>query len=377
MARGSDAIDREVLELIGLIYDAALDPQLWERATQAIVDRHRWHNAGLNVIAAPQNAFVVQVAINIPDNFEMASRHLPDIVALWGGEQRVGELPLEEPILMSDVTDPQTWPSYTYFREWAAPQGLTDQVVLLLARDRMTVANMSFGKHNTMRGIEKAVDELRILAPHVRRAATIGRILENATQRAATFEAALDAASAGAVLVRSDMGIVHANAAGDAMLDSGDAIRATGGRLQPTGELLPGHLEQAVGAAAEGPAALGRRGIGIPMRRRDGAPLLAHVMPLAARGGAPAGADAVVFLAETGGLEPVASQTLELMFGLTPAEARAFELVTQGRSSPEMALAMGVAESTLRTHLLRVYDKTGRHTRAGLVQLANELRLPG
>ena len=369
-------VDAELLRIIGLIYDAVIDPAGWEAALETIRVRHGWFNGSMSVLGLPAGENIVRVALNLPDDFpEVAQRHVSEIVEIWGGAERIAQLPLEEPIIQSNVTDPATWVDKAYYRDWARPQGLRNQVAIALARDPTAIANVSFGIHDSTVVRPQMIEELRILAPHLRRAATIARILENGRTRAATFEAALDATKAGAILVRDNMEIVHANASADAMLGRGDPIRSLRGRLRLSGELVPGHLDAAVEAAGAGAAAIGRRGIGIPARRDDGSPLVTHVMPLEARHGGKLDADAVVFVADSGGAEPLPSQSLELLFGLTPAEARAFELVVTGQSSRAMAAAMGVADSTLRTHLLRVFDKTGRHSRAALVQLARELKL--
>lgn len=371
-------IDSELLAIIGLIYDAVIDPAEWEPALEAIRLRHGWFNGSMSVIGMPQGQLVINLGLNVPaDFFEEAPRHIGDVMALWGGEARIAQLPLEEPIRQSNVTDPAGWMANDYFREWAYPQGIRDQVAIALVRDRTAVANVAFGIHEGMDVQSRMMDELRVLAPHLRRAATIARILENSQARVATLEATLDATTAGAVLVRGDMRIVHANAAAEQMLHGSDPIRASGGRLRLANEIAPGQLDAAVSAAAEGAGAIGRRGIGIPARRGDGTPLVTHVMPLASRPGTKLTADAVVFVADSGGAEPPPSQSLELLYGLTPAEVRAFELVVSGLPSEAIAQSMGVATSTLRTHLLRVYDKTGRHSRGALTQLARELKLPG
>jgi DNA-binding CsgD family transcriptional regulator/PAS domain-containing protein len=370
-------IDSEVLGIIGLIYDAVIQPKGWATALETIRMRHGWHNSSLSVVALPAQSVVIQVALNIPDSMYEQETMMSDVVAIWGGAERLAKLPLEEPFIQSEQTDPATWWNYKFFTDWGVPEGIIDQVGIVLARDRTTHALLGFAQHKSMADRpEWVMDELRVLAPHLRRAATISRLLERSEERAATFEAALDAAASGAVLVRGDMEIVHANAAADTMLRSGDPIQSSNGRLRLSEELVPGHLDAAVTAAAAGAGAMGRRGIGIPARRRDGSPLVTHVMPLEARMGGRADADAIVFIADSDGAEPLAGESLELLFGLTPAEVRAFELVATGRPSRAIASEMGVAESTLRTHLLRVYDKTGRHSRAGLVQLARELKLP-
>jgi DNA-binding CsgD family transcriptional regulator len=370
-------LDTELLDVVGMIYDAVIEPSRWESVIETIRVRHGWHNASMSVIApTAQRMVILNLALNVPENFfEEAPRHVDDVVAMWGGPARLAQLPLEEPLLQSSITDPATWMDNTYFRTWAHPQGIVDQVAMALARDSTTLANIAFSLHKSRpTAPEAALEELRLLAPHLRRAATISRILEREATRAATFEAALDAAGSGAVLVRGDMEIVHANATAETMLRSGDPIRSSGGRLRLINELVPGHLETAVQAAAAGAAAIGRRGIGIPARRRDGSPLVTHVMPLEARLGTRSSADAVVFLAD-GGAEPLPTDRLSLLFGLTPAETRVFEMAASGSSPDQMAERLGIAPSTVRTHLQRVYEKTGRHRQAELVALGQELKL--
>jgi DNA-binding CsgD family transcriptional regulator len=369
-------LDPELLRIVGRIYDAVIDPDGWHYALDTVRLRHGWHNASMSVIALPASRSVLRIAVNIPDSINdyhdtMAS----EVLAMWGGQAHLAQVPLEEPLFQTHQTDPETWVKYRFATEWSWPQGIIDQVAILLARDRNTYANVAFAKHESMTIPTGAVDELRVLAPHFRRAATISRLIEAETVRASTFEAALDAAPSGAVLVRSDMGIVHANAAADAMLQSGDPIRSSGGRLKLSEEVVPGNLEAAVLAAAEGASSIGRRGIGIPARRLDGSPLVTHVMPLQSRLATRPAADAVVFLADTAGAEPLPADRLSLLFGLTPAETRVFELAASGESPDQMAQKLGVAPSTVRTHLQRVYEKTGRHRQVELVSLGRELQV--
>lgn len=368
-------IDAEIVRIIGLIYDAVIDPDGWGPALQAIMNRHGWINSTLTIVGMPHQTAILEFGINT-DGINEVETLGQDVISMWGGPERWARFPLEEPLRQSEQTDPATWVNYKVVTEWTIPRGIDDQIGMVLAKDRTTYAGLGMAKHKSMTIEPWMIAELRLLAPHLRRAATISRVLESRAAQAATFEAALDAAQAGAVLVRGDLEIVHANASADQMLKDSSPIRASNGRLGLTGELVPGHLEAAVAAAAHGAAALGRRGIGIPARREDGSPMVVHVMPLENRRGLRTDADAAIFVADTGGAEPVAADMLALLFGLTPAESRVLELLAAGQSSKDAAREMGVAISTLRSHLLRVYDKTGRHSRAGLVELVKDLKLP-
>ncbi|MFN4211701.1 MAG: helix-turn-helix transcriptional regulator, partial [Devosia sp.] len=64
------------------------------------------------------------------------------------------------------------------------------------------------------------------------------------------------------------------------------------------------------------------------------------------------------------------------LFDLTPAEAKVFEKISAGASPRQIAAETGAAQSTIKTHLLQVFAKTGCHRQAELVALASSLKLP-
>jgi DNA-binding CsgD family transcriptional regulator len=67
---------------------------------------------------------------------------------------------------------------------------------------------------------------------------------------------------------------------------------------------------------------------------------------------------------------------LALLYDLTPAELRVFELIATGTTQPEIAHRLGIAPSTVKTHLLRVFAKTGCGRQADLIKLAASMALP-
>ena len=72
---------------------------------------------------------------------------------------------------------------------------------------------------------------------------------------------------------------------------------------------------------------------------------------------------------------PVAgSRSIEL-FGLTHAEARVATTLLGADGPREVAVQLGVGLATVRTHLHRLYDKTGTRRQAELVRLLATLAL--
>lgn len=371
-------VDSGHVDLIGGLYDAVIEPGRWHDALDAIRGRFNFYNVMMTVISLPLGGALVNMSVNVPAPYAAMNgpEYIEDVIRLWGGPERLGQMPLEEPMVLSDVSDMSLWATSRYYNEFAKPQGIFDVLAIGVARDHTMVGNIGFGRHESAgRPGRFERDGFRTLGPHLRRAALISGILGQSEQRATTFESTLDTASSGVILVDAGMTIVHANRAGQTMLALGDPVRERLGRLELRLELLPGQLKSAV-AACNSDSDLGRRGIGIPTRRLDGSPLILHVMPLeqrSIRGGLPSNASAAVFIANgSGGIAPM-HDALGLLFGLTPAEARVFELAVDGLENDAVALTLGVAPSTVKTHMLRVFDKTGAHSRAGLVRLARQI----
>lgn len=353
----------DALDLIGGIYDAVIDPARWHDALNAICGRYRFYLALLDLVDTAQLKSLLHVEVNVAPAFQgmMTPRHIAAVEQLWGGAARMLALPLEEPMTYSKLTDPATWPGNLYYEEFVKPQGIIDAAVLYLVREGPLIGGVGFSRHQSAGPVKTdELDALRVLAPHLRRAVTISGLLRSATTAVATFEAALDASTSGAVLVDSKMRIVHANKAAKRMIAADDPIGDRHGLLEIHGERRPGAVVAAVSGAAH-EESLGRRGIAIPVLRADGTPLIVTVMPLVRRShgtGAPVAASAAVFIAEAH--EPLVSAgAASELFGLTPMETRVFELIAAGSTTDDAARTLGVAASTLRTHVLHLFDKTG------------------
>jgi DNA-binding NarL/FixJ family response regulator len=64
------------------------------------------------------------------------------------------------------------------------------------------------------------------------------------------------------------------------------------------------------------------------------------------------------------------------LFNLTWSEVRVLEQIVSGRNRKEAAAVLGVADSTVKTHLDNIYAKTGTSDQVGLCRLAAKLSWP-
>jgi DNA-binding NarL/FixJ family response regulator len=70
--------------------------------------------------------------------------------------------------------------------------------------------------------------------------------------------------------------------------------------------------------------------------------------------------------------QPVSAAVRPLPDGLTPREAETLKLISAGLSNAEIAKALVVSDATVKTHINRVFRKTGVRDRAQAVRYAYE-----
>ena len=121
---------------------------------------------------------------------------------------------------------------------------------------------------------------MRLIIPHIRRAALIGRVIDLKTAEADSLADTVDGVSAGMFMVDASTRIVNANASGHAMLAEGSLFRAAGGKLLPKDLSAEQALNEVCAMAERGDAAVGIKGIAIPLLATDGEHHVAHVLPL-------------------------------------------------------------------------------------------------
>ena len=87
------------------------------------------------------------------------------------------------------------------------------------------------------------------------------------------------------------------------------------------------------------------------------------------RAGANYAAACAVFVREAALDAPSGPGVIASTYKLTPTELRVLLAIVDVGGVPEVAEALGVAESTVKTHLGRLYGKTGAGRQADLVKL--------
>jgi DNA-binding CsgD family transcriptional regulator len=281
---------------------------------------------------------------------------------------------LERPIATTDLIAFGELAETELYREWAKPQGIVDFVSVLVDRTAVSAAIFGVFRHER-NGIvdEQARRHMSLIAPHFRRAVLIGRMFEFKAAEAATFADTFDGLGAGMYLVDAEGRLIHANVSGEAILAAADVLRVVGGRLVACDAQVGQILREVFAAAGQGDTALGTQGIAVPLIGKDGERYVAHALPLTSgarrRAGVVYTAAAALFVRKASLAVSPPSEVIGKTFKLTPTELRVLLAIVEVGGIPEVAAAFGVADTTVRTHVSRLFEKTGTARQADLVKL--------
>jgi DNA-binding CsgD family transcriptional regulator len=356
--------------LVGAIYDCALAPEGWPAVLRDCAAFIGAWSASLigKGRGGSQSAMFYHDGAMPPEHIASYFTKYASLDPSTGAHIMA---PIDTPISTGDFMDVDEFYQTRFYREWAAPQDLVDSIMIPVERSAHWAAMFALLLHRTSAPVETCKARAALLAPHIRRAAMIGKVVDQKSVEAEGLKGAFDGLAAGMFLVDADGLLVHSNAAGEAMLKRGDVLWERRGRLAAATPEATTELEGLLDAAAQGDRALGTGGIALTLEDRDGECYVAHVLPLTGgrRRGAYAAAVAALFLhkATLDAAEP--PEIIAKTYGLTLTELRVLMAIVHVGGVPETAEALGIAETTVKTHLARVFGKTGLNRQADLVKL--------
>lgn len=361
-----------LLALIGDIYDAALDPALWPDVLQ--------QSCG----------FIGGVMANLFT--QDAVRKSANRFYTWGDDPHYTQLymekyaalnplfpagmffPVGEVFGQADIMPHEELQDSRFYKEWMKPQGYIDFVGAILDKSATSVAPLSVIRHERDGYVD---DEARrrtgAIIPHIRRAILIGKVIDLHKVEAAAMADTLDGLAAGMFLVDAGARIVHTNAAGHTMIADENVLRAAAGRISAVDPAADRTLRETFAACGIGDAAVGERGIAVPLSASGGESYVAHVLPLtsAQRRGASIAyaAVAAVFVHKAGLDAHSPMEAFSRKFHLTGAEMKVLLAIVNVGGVAEVAEILGIGEGTVRTHLHHLFEKTGARRQVDLVKL--------
>ncbi len=363
----------EVLDLVGSIYDAALDARLWPDVLNRIGD----------AVGGPQVVFgFYDPANGIADMH--APRTDPDVVRSFGDWIDIPPLPCTgnyrpgEVFSGADVIAQEEFTGTAFYHELWRPAGFSAApLVTNLFADGGTSGHIaSHGPLN--RPADSGQKRLfAALAQHLVRAVALQRRLYRLTVGNQCMLNSLDELHQGFLLVDAGARPLFVNSLARARLDARDGMHLETGALSASdadgrralrGLIASCAAETSLAAGGGGDIALSRGSGRLPLDV-----LVTPIQPETAMATIPwtssQRAVAIVLVSDPETEKEARVEDLRERFGLTPAEAALALEIIKGDGRQATADRLGITVGTARSHLSRIFDKTGVRHQAELVRL--------
>lgn len=363
-----------MLDLVGSVYDAALNPKLWPDILNGIGDAvggpivvfgiYDPANGLVNMHAPRTDPDVMNKLLDwAPSNpaLPCIARHVPPGTAFNG----------------ADVIAPDDFSRTAFHQEWWGPAGFSTTPLVT----NLFAASAAFG-HFASHGLRNELPSdhqkhlFALLAQHLVRAVALQRRL-HLTITADSRPADIDGLQQGFLLVDAQARLLFVNRAAHALLDARNGLRLDRGVLSTShpgdGRRLRGLIAS---CAAEARTETGFGGNTALRRGAGRLPLDVLVTPIQPEAAMvafpwafPLRAAAIVLVTDPETEIHSRIDDLRERFGLTAAEA-AFALeIVKGDGRQAAAGRLGITVGTARSHLTRIFDKTGVRHQAELVRL--------
>jgi DNA-binding CsgD family transcriptional regulator len=364
-----------ISELTGLIYNAALGHGGWEQMLHALSRATNASVGGLIIDGsggAPDIVVTSGVDSASLDSYEYHYHKIDPVIP------RVLGQPLGEVVTQEMMIDRSAMVRTEFYNDWLHPQGVED----LLAAKVTDVGGrgiLAFAVPARLGSFDAdAVRLVKLLVPHLQLAVRTHRHLHGLILQRDGALAALDLLARPILFVDRAARVVLANRAAERLLDEADGLSSDhGGGLRTATMEQTAQLRRLI-AQAGGLVCDPAFGGSLLLDRPSGAlPFVVTVMPPLAPEGQSVlpvrEAGAIVLVATQSDDVSVSQQVLQSVFELTPAEARVTQVLLRGGGIKAAARTLGIAPSTVRTHLLRVFAKTGTARQAELVRRLGHL----
>jgi DNA-binding CsgD family transcriptional regulator/PAS domain-containing protein len=355
--------EQALSDLIGRIYDCAIDPALWDLTLRCIAEFLNSRTIDITILRPVTGAAPLTRLLDYgspPGSQEVYFEKYSDMNPLI----HAGALyEVDEVFTAREALGDEILRKSRMYREWAVPNGMLEVLCANIRKDTLLLTSVSATRRELYNEAEKA--RLRLLLPHLRRSLTIAQLIGDAVVARDRFQELVDGLAIPVFIVDARGFIRHANAPGERLLTGGQALRSRNGRLTCFLGSEQAALIDAIKAGDRGERA-------VPLTAADGARSVATLLPLAngyrrEASGATFSA-AAVFVHDPAGPLELPGEIVGKFYKLTGAELQLLMALTGGASLAEAAKRFGVSRTTVKTHLERLFVKTGTSRQSELLR---------
>ena len=361
-------------KVVELIYDCALNPNRWIDTADMIAQ----------LVGAEICLLGVHDMKNVHHGVMFRPRGVDESYERLYAEKYAAINPHSVPITLlpvgkvvttrHDQFDEQEVLRSRFYQEFMKPQGIFETIGFNVLRTEQRMGWLAANRLlDQPRYGDAEVRLLTLLSPHVCRAITISDALNLKTIRSEALEVTLNALISGVYLADFLGRIVYTNRAAEQQIENGKVLRIENKRLVPIDRMARARLATVIDEAIADEAAIPRSGFSVALPAREGGGLVAAVLPL--HGGerrnlcGAFAAMAAIFVQDPVVVPRFPGEAFAKLYGLTGSELRTLLAMAPGLSVKEAAELLGIGDTTTRTHLQHIHEKTGTSKQTELLHL--------
>jgi DNA-binding CsgD family transcriptional regulator len=366
--------DSDVLEpLIDLLYEAAFDAEKWPPFLTALAQAlegtlptlflhdTRAHSGTL-AINVGYDAGVVRA---YKDHF--AERNLwlrSGTHLLTPGSVRTSHM----------MCSRQAFLSSEWYADYCRPLDISQGIGVTIYRNSAVTSNIAvFAGKGRAEYARDDIALLKALMPHMQRAMRVHMHMAESDLRQREFADAIEHMTVGVILVTASARVLFMNRAAHSIVSRRDALLVDVTGLRALRSRETATLRAFIAAAADTTAHRGTHSGGVfrLARPRGQSALEIVVSPVSTGESWCFGERAVaaVYVTDPSQLPQRPEAVIAVLYGLTPAEAKVTALIVRGNSGRQAADKLKVSYNTLKTHLKRIFAKTGTKSQGALIRL--------
>lgn len=363
---------RALSDLLGKLYDAAANPDLWDVFLQGFIQPAHANSAALLVhdFRDSQHNITRQFGLN-PDDVRIYYNESNELEDVWAASAR-----------------PRSHAGWTHVSESLSPSSLLVRTPFyneclkklhifhamfgVVEQKEHAIAIISlYRKQNGTAFDVSGLELLNFFMPHLRRAFQLHFRLADLQTQSASLQAAADMSPTGMIFFDSAGRVLCMNRTASAIVSQNDGLLARQGQLRTEHSLESANLDLLIRRATATSIGNGLHSGGAIFISRRSLPSL-HLLVVPLRNlqlGLSRSAAAVVFVVDPSRRLRPAADILSGLFRLTHAESRVALLLSDGKSLSEIAQILGVSRNTLKTQVASVYSKTRTSRQSQLARL--------
>jgi DNA-binding NarL/FixJ family response regulator len=360
----------ELSAVVGDIYDAAIDPTLWQQTLGSVC---AFVGGSSAVLYWHDSAAERSQALHLFNDDPVYTRlyfekYLP-LNPMFPAASFIDEGVVNSD---EDIMPHAELTKTRFYKEWLKPQGIKSALSVNLEKGitRTSMVNVRLTEPLT----DKMRRRFSLLVPHLQRAVTISKLFHQKNSAEAALAEALRHVEAGVFLVGEEGEITFANEIAERHLTAATIVEKAGRKLRATSSVADRTLRALLVSAANGDRSLGTRGVAIPLTNKASQERWhAHVLPLTSSRrqqiGESYSAVAAVFIRKHVPNELSPLEGIAKLYKLRASEIRVLDAVIKVGGVKAIAELLGLSQSTVKTHLIQLFRKTETKRQSDLVKL--------